>query len=269
MKTLVAEITTILTLIAIAFLLISPLFFLIWLIIYLLKQKNRRNRHKPSSSPYSFLNKLSFHLKSLIQSPEKFSFTKGAYGESIVNQIISSLSKEYRYFHNVYVPLSNNRGYVQIDHILICPYGIFVIETKNYKGLIFGKLNERHWTQVLHGTKGATLTYQIYNPVMQNDAHITVLKHYLGFYEPNIFQSLITFSDTSEFKTDDLIHSPFIVYFSQLKKTIKQQKQSKLSLKQIKHATQLLEKLTNLDAATLKQIAQQHKTYVNKKKQQS
>lgn len=57
----------------------------------------------------------------------------------------------YRRLHNVIIPTDN--GTTQIDHLLISRYGIFVIETKNIRGWIFGTADGPKWTQSLYGSK--------------------------------------------------------------------------------------------------------------------
>ncbi len=57
----------------------------------------------------------------------------------------------YRRFHAVIVPTRN--GTTQIDHLLVSPYGVFIVETKNIKGWIFGSDNQSKWTQLLYGKK--------------------------------------------------------------------------------------------------------------------
>ncbi|RLQ96850.1 nuclease-related domain-containing protein [Falsibacillus albus] len=54
---------------------------------------------------------------------------------------------EYIVLHDIYLP-SKNGSSVQIDHMILSIYGIFVVETKNYKGWIFGDDQSRQWKQV-------------------------------------------------------------------------------------------------------------------------
>ena len=90
---------------------------------------------------------------------------KGAYAEDRVARRLARLPEEYHVFNDVYIR-SNNRS-VQIDHIVISRYGVFVIETKNYKGWVYGSANAEHWTQNIYGHK-----YQLYNPTRQNSSHV-------------------------------------------------------------------------------------------------
>lgn len=68
-----------------------------------------------------------------------FATIKGRVGEANVNRILERLIKDvYKIYHDVYVP-NGEGGTTQVDHIVTSPYEIFVIETKHYKGWIFGK----------------------------------------------------------------------------------------------------------------------------------
>lgn len=72
----------------------------------------------------------------------------------------------------------------QIDHIIVSPYGIFVVETKNHKGWVFGDVNGRVWTQVLNGDAGwraygGHSHYTFFNPVVQNEQHMKHLSNNL------------------------------------------------------------------------------------------
>ena len=82
----------------------------------------------------------------------KFPVIKGAVGEWKVNRLLSTLGPSYSIFHDIYVP-NGDRGTTQVDHVVTSPYGIFVIETKHYNGWIFGKENQRYWTQVIYKGK--------------------------------------------------------------------------------------------------------------------
>ena len=75
--------------------------------------------------------------------------SQGDSGERYVSHILSHLSAEYHVFNDVY--LNSNGRSSQIDHVVISKFGIFVIETKNYSGAIYGSENMEHWTQYLQG----------------------------------------------------------------------------------------------------------------------
>ena len=95
---------------------------------------------------------------------------KGRIGEAKVNRVLKGLSKKYggRFIHNVIVQGDDEKT-SQIDHVYVCSRGVFVIETKNYAGRIYGTQNQKQWTQVLAYGHSKN---KLYNPVMQNYTHI-------------------------------------------------------------------------------------------------
>lgn len=118
---------------------------------------------------------------------------KGKYGELKVASTLSSLPK------NKYIVLNNimlvkNRHSSQIDHIVISPYGIFVIETKNYKGEIYGRETVQYWTQTIGNNE-----YPLYNPLWQNKTHIKYIAEALGNHE-DIYHSIVVFVKASNIK---------------------------------------------------------------------
>jgi restriction system protein len=102
-------------------------------------------------------------------------------------------AETYRQIDNVIVPSRN--GTTQIDHILVSVYGIFVIETKNIKGWIYGSAENATWTQVLGGKK-----YQFQNPLKQNYRHTRCLAEYLHL-DHRVFHSVVWFIGDCTFKT--------------------------------------------------------------------
>jgi restriction system protein len=102
-------------------------------------------------------------------------------------------SKVYRSINNVTIPTAN--GTTQIDHVIVSRHGIFVVETKNIKGWIYGGEKQAQWTQVLYGKK-----YRFQNPLLQNYRHTKTLAEFLGIEHSKI-HSLVMFWSECEFKT--------------------------------------------------------------------
>ncbi len=69
---------------------------------------------------------------------------------------------------------ANEIATTQIDHIVVSIYGIFVIETKNYAGKIYGTEKSPKWQYYSHGNK-----YEFYNPLRQNYKHTKTLQDLL------------------------------------------------------------------------------------------
>lgn len=122
-------------------------------------------------------------------------WSKGKLGESKVNTAIRRLLDQdtYRLIENVTLPTSD--GTTQIDHIVVSPYGIFVIETKNMTGWIFGDQYQARWTQQIYRYKG---TFQ--NPLRQNHKHVKVVQNLLELAPHEIF-NVVVFVGGCTFKT--------------------------------------------------------------------
>ena len=124
-------------------------------------------------------------------------FLKGKVGEFAVSTHVKLyLDERYILLNDVTLP-DESAGTTQIDHILLSPFGVFVIETKNYKGWIFGGERQKVWTQKIYKK-----TYKFQNPVYQNYKHIKVLESVLSdIVEPQLLHSVIVFMPDCEFKT--------------------------------------------------------------------
>lgn len=123
------------------------------------------------------------------------SLFSGWFGEKITTfgMWLTLDSKKYRRVHNVI--LSSKNGTAQIDHILVSVYGIFIIETKNVKGWVFGSERQAKWTQVLYGYK-----YSFQNPIRQTFRQKKVLAEFLGIDE-HLIHTIVYFVGDCEFKT--------------------------------------------------------------------
>src|SRR5690606_19184571 len=74
---------------------------------------------------------------------------KGFIGEKTTSSILYFLDKsKYKVINNIVIEAYGKT--TQIDHIVISDFGVFVIETKNYKGWILGGENSEYWTQVIY-----------------------------------------------------------------------------------------------------------------------
>ena len=120
---------------------------------------------------------------------------KGKRGEAIVaSRLRDGLPEEYQILNDTYLPLPDGTT-TQIDHIVVSPYGIFVIETKNYSGWIFANENSAKWTQTIYRCK-----HSFQNPIRQNYRHICALADNLKIPK-NCFTSVVAFTGDCEFRT--------------------------------------------------------------------
>ena len=120
---------------------------------------------------------------------------KGEQGEAMLRQHTdpSLAGKGYHALHDLLIPLYEST--TQIDHLYVSRYGIFVVETKNYAGWIYGDAEQKQWTQVLYQQK-----YRFYNPLKQNETHIKALAYLLKL-PVETFHSIVVFVGEAEFKT--------------------------------------------------------------------
>ncbi|MDR2942318.1 MAG: NERD domain-containing protein, partial [Treponema sp.] len=125
---------------------------------------------------------------------------------------------------NIYLQIKNSSS--QIDHVIVSIYGIFVIETKNYSGWIFGNENKEYWTQTIYNNKS-----KFRNPIKQNWAHIYALKQILSDYRYIKYYPIIVFTGEAELKS--IISEIPVVYDYELLKTIMNYKEQNLSFDQI------------------------------------
>ena len=136
---------------------------------------------------------------------------KGFVGEKTISTFLSFLPQnEYSILNDII--LKTDRGTTQIDHIVVSQYGIFVIETKNYKGWILGKESDEYWTQNIYGKKN-----KFFNPIRQNYAHTEAIKALLSEYPNAKIIPIVAFSGECELKVNAKSR---VVYFSGINKTI-------------------------------------------------
>tara|TARA_Y100000782_G_C10083559_1_gene223073 strand:- start:157 stop:783 length:627 start_codon:yes stop_codon:yes gene_type:complete len=124
-------------------------------------------------------------------------------------------SATYQRFHNLIVPSEN--GTSQLDHVISSPHGVFIVETKNLKGWIFGSEDNQKWTQALYGKK-----YQFQNPLRQAYRQKKVLAKFLAIDESLISVAVLFVCDC-KFKTtmpSNVMKSGIGSYIKSYKKTV-------------------------------------------------
>lgn len=122
----------------------------------------------------------------------------GRYGEYLTYKYLKYMEANgAKFLFNVYIPKENGET-TEIDVLMISSKGIFVFESKNYSGWIFGKEHQKNWYQTLPAGKGRSHKEQFYNPVMQNRSHIKHLRAFLGEEFP--VHSIIVFSERCTLK---------------------------------------------------------------------
>lgn len=175
-------------------LLFNPLI-LILVCVFVIKRiiKNFKSKEYEKSEYYK-----STHIK--------YNYIKldnGRFGEYLTYRNLKQFEKQgARFLFNAYIPKSKTET-TEIDIIMLYSKGVFVFESKNISGWIFGDSTQQKWYQTLNTNE----KHSFYNPVMQNRAHIRHLRVIIGERVP--IHSVIVFSDRCVFKslnvrTDDV-----------------------------------------------------------------
>lgn len=122
-------------------------------------------------------------------------FDKGNYGEFLTFSYLEQLPRLKKLLVNLYVPKEDGTT-TEIDLVMLDETGIYVFESKNYSGWIFGDEKNKTWTQTLeNGSKN-----KFFNPIWQNKAHINALINVLPELEESIYKSYIIFSERCTLK---------------------------------------------------------------------
>lgn len=120
---------------------------------------------------------------------------KGNYGEFLTFAYLEKLDGNNKLMTNLYIPKLDGST-TEVDLIMISQTGIYVFESKNYSGWIFGNEKDKNWTQVLQNKQ----KNRFFNPIWQNNGHINALKRATGIDNSSLYKSYIIFSERCELK---------------------------------------------------------------------
>ena len=161
--------------------------------------------------------------------------------------LVKLFGRKGKVVRNVYIPKDNGET-SEIDVLFITQKGIFVIESKNYSGWIFGDDRSAYWTASLPGGK----KNKFYSPIRQNYSHIKWLSQYVGNDIPMF--SLIVFSNRCELKKITLSSDKVSVIkrdrLYQTVKTIWESEPDALDNERVNKLYEILKERRNVDAAT-------------------
>lgn len=185
---------------------------------------------------------------------------RGRYGEYLTYKELEYIKGPHKILTNVYIPTRNGNT-TEIDLIYIHESGIYVLESKNYGGWIFGNEGDRTWTQVFKNQRKE----KFYNPVLQNKGHINNLIRYLNIDE-SYMKSIIVFSERCTLKKIT-VYSPDIriIKRNDLVRTIKRLiKESNIKIEEnrINELYNILKNCSNVS----EDVKNEHINYINMKK---
>ena len=194
---------------------------------------------------------------------------KGRRGEKLTERelkMVRFFGRDGKTLRNVYIPKANGQT-SEIDVMYITEKGIFVFESKNYSGWIFGDEDGQYWTAMLPNRE----KNRFYNPIKQNRTHIKWLRNYVGDRVP-LF-SIIVFSERCELKKVTVNSEDIKVikrdYTYGTVRRIWDNSESVLSEEEVNALYEKLKALANVNAATkaahIKNIEDRYKTPKGKK----
>lgn len=141
----------------------------------------------------------------------------GKRGEKIVAKELARLrKKEYIVINDLLLPSSHGRT-SQIDHVVVCTRGIFVIETKNHAGRISGGEHAQYWQQHL-----SSQSRSLYNPLLQNRSHLRAIRRILPKMDAQLFSSMVVFTEAwrLDINAEDLIIERSLLPDKHIKRTL-------------------------------------------------
>lgn len=115
----------------------------------------------------------------------------GKVGEETIRKLIE---EQIEVYHKIIsnVILDKNGKKTEVDIILITCFGIYVIESKNFSGTIYGTDTDEVWTEWFPNK-----TFCFDNPIKQNEYHIEYMVHNVK-HDPRDFYSYIVFGDNAK-----------------------------------------------------------------------
>lgn len=150
----------------------------------------------------------------------------GNYGEFQSYKHLFMTPGKKEFIHNCYLP--SEKGFTEIDLLMIHETGLYVVESKNYSGWIFGDEKQKEWTQIIAGGKKKN---RFYNPIWQNAGHIKALKTFFNEYQDVPIYSLVVFSERCELKKITVqSENVFVIKRNKLKSVFKKQIEGKPKL---------------------------------------
>lgn len=177
----------------------------------------------------------------------------GDVGEKVVARRLKKLPDEYYYFNGMYLQSGNYS--TQIDHVVVSIYGIFVIETKNYKGNIYGDEKAEEWTQIIMHNR-----YPFQNPIKQNRGHVYCLMRLLNLPK-EYFIPIVVFTPRCNLYVNT---NSVVIYTSQIIDVIMSYKTPLLSEAKVKElATKL-----NYSSFETRDTVKTHVAYARYRKQE-
>lgn len=139
---------------------------------------------------------------------------KGREAEEKIVKKLSGVFGSQNVMHDSYFTNKNQKT-TQVDVVAVDKTGIYVIESKDYSGVIRGSAKGRKWIQLLRNKE----RHSFLNPIIQNAAHIDAIRRNLEEFgiPDEAYKSYIVFGngcklDLGEIKEAKVLHLENLFY---------------------------------------------------------
>ncbi len=191
---------------------------------------------------------------------------KGKLGEYLTYRCLrNEEGNDAKFLFNLYLPKGNGET-TEIDVLMIHPKGLFVFESKNYSGWIFGNEQQKTWCQTLPKGRGKSQKGTFYNPIMQNRTHVKYLREFVDWDLP--IHSIVVFSERCELKKITLYSNDIhVIKRNYVRSTVERICENALPIMAEKQIDQLYEVLLPY-AQTSAKMKQKHIDDINRNNNQ-
>lgn len=166
----------------------------------------------------------------------------GIKGELAIANELLKLNNKYLIYNDIVIG-GKEKG-AQIDHLVVSPYGLFCIETKNMRGTIIGKEDDDNWIQRKAGKDGKIYEKQFYNPCKQSSGHVNALKNMLshGNFRDIKVYSVVVFNHNFDTKLEIKTKVTTVIELDKLINFMQSEKNSIMDSNKIKAMIKLIDK---------------------------
>ena len=165
----------------------------------------------------------------------KTNTVKGIMGERSVGKVVKKIALQTGGLEMRDFMMRDARSSSQIDNMLLTQKALYVIEVKNYKGMIFGGPHQQNWTVTVkhvnkkRGRGGRVYKrtniskHQFYNPLKQNQTHINKITNLTDIQDTIPIINVVVFCRRALVKVEGTMPSnTYVASINKLAKLIDQ-----------------------------------------------
>lgn len=167
---------------------------------------------------------------------------RGAYGEFLVYDALRR--EKGRWLFNLYLPKGEEK--TEIDALLLSERGIFLLESKNFSGRVYGSVGNPEWFHTFETSRGIK-KQRFFNPIMQNSAHKKALGRLIGREE--VIFPMVVFGKNTDLRVQaPKEYSKELMTLKRLPSAVHSFEKGALEQEEIERLYGVLEPYTRVDA---------------------